>query len=59
MVRHQQGLVDDSMMWDETDVNFPPLPSVPPLRRDSEDSRAADFVGEDLTTNADYQPENL
>jgi hypothetical protein len=40
-------------MWDETDVNFPPL------RRDSEDSRAADFVGEDLTTNADYQPENL
>jgi hypothetical protein len=47
------------MMWDETDVNFPPLPSVPPLRRDSEDSRAADFVGEDLTTNADYQPENL
>jgi hypothetical protein len=47
------------MLWDETDVNFPPLPKVPPLRRDSEDSRAADFVGEDLTTNADYQPENL
>jgi hypothetical protein len=40
-------------MWDETDVNFSPV------RRDSEDSRAADFVGEDLTTNADYQPENL
>ncbi len=47
------------MLWDEQDVNFPPLPKVPPLRRDSEDSRAADFVGEDLTTNADYQPENL
>jgi hypothetical protein len=47
------------MLWDETDVNFPPLPKVPPLRRDSEDSRAADFVGEDLTTNADFQPENL
>ena len=47
------------MLWDETDVNFPLLPKVPPLRRDSEDSRAADFVGEDLTTNADYQPENL
>jgi hypothetical protein len=47
------------MLWDDTDVNFPPLPKVPPLRRDSEDSRAADFVGEDLTTNADYQPENL
>jgi hypothetical protein len=59
LVRDQQGIVDASLMWDETDVNFPPLPSVPPLRRDSEDSRAADFVGEDLTTNADYQPENL
>jgi hypothetical protein len=47
------------MLWDETDVNFPPLPKVPPLRRDSEDSRAADFVGEDLTTHNDYQPENL
>jgi hypothetical protein len=53
LVRDQQGLVDASLMWDETDVNFPPV------RRDSEDSRAADFVGEDLTTNADYQPEDL
>jgi hypothetical protein len=59
LVRDQQGLNDPSLLWDETDVNFPPLPTVPPLRRDSEDSRAADFVGEDLTTNADYQPENL
>jgi hypothetical protein len=59
LVRDQQGLIDASLLWDETDVNFPPLPSLPPLRRDSEDSRAADFVGEDLTTNADYQPENL
>jgi hypothetical protein len=50
---------DPSLLWDETDVNFPPLPTVPPLRRDSEDSHAADFVGEDLTTDADYQPENL
>jgi hypothetical protein len=50
---------DPSLLWDETDVNFPPLPSLPPLRRDSEDSRAADFIGEDLTTNADNQPENL
>jgi hypothetical protein len=59
LVRDQQGLNDPSLLWDETDVNFPPLPSIPPRRRDSEDSRAADFVGEDLTTNADYQPENL
>ena len=59
LVRDQQGITDPSLLWDETDVNFPPLPKVPPLRRDSEDSRAADFVGEDLTTNADYQPENL
>jgi hypothetical protein len=59
LVRDQQGVKDPSMLWDETDVNFPPLPKVPPLRRDSEDSRAADFVGEDLTTNTDYQPENL
>jgi hypothetical protein len=59
LVRDQQGINDPSLLWDENDVNFPPLPTVPPLRRDSEDSRAADFVGEDLTTNADYQPENL
>jgi hypothetical protein len=59
LVRDQQGIGDPSLLWDETDVNFPPLPSVAPIRRDSEDSRAADFVGEDLTTNADYQPENL
>ena len=59
LVRDQQGITDPSLLWDETDVNFPPLPKVPPLRRDSEDSRAADFVGEDLTTNADYQPEDL
>jgi hypothetical protein len=59
LIREQQGVTDPSLLWDETDVNFPPLPTVPPLRRDSEDSRAADFVGEDLTTNADYQPENL
>jgi hypothetical protein len=59
LVRDQQGVKDPSLLWDETDVNFPPLPTVPPLRRDSEDSRAADFVGEDLTTNNDYQPENL
>ena len=59
LVREQQGVTDPSMLWDETDVNFPPLPEVPPLRRDSEDSRAADFVGEDLTTNVDYRPENL
>ena len=59
LVRDQQGINDPSLLWDETDVNFPPLPKVPPLRRDSEDSRAADFVGEDLTTNADFQPENL
>ncbi len=59
LVREQQGIDDPTLFWDETDVNFPPLPKVPPLQRDSEDSRAADFVGEDLTTNADYQPENL
>ena len=59
LVCDQQGVKDPSMLWDETDVNFPPLPKVPPLRRDSEDSRAADFVGEDLTTHNDYQPENL
>jgi hypothetical protein len=59
LVRDQQGITDPSLLWDETDVNFPPLPKVPPLRRDSEDSRTADFVGEDLTTTADYQPENL
>ena len=59
LVREQQGIDEPTLLWDETDVNFPPLPKVPPLRRDSEDSRAADFVGEDLTTNADYQPENL
>jgi hypothetical protein len=59
LVRDQKGLNDPSLLWNETDVNFPPLPTLPPLRRDSEDSRAADFVGEDLTTNADYQPENL
>ncbi len=53
LVRHQDGLNDPSLLWDETDVNFPPL------RQDSEDSRAADFIGEDLTTNANYQPENL
>jgi hypothetical protein len=44
LVRDQQGVKHPSMLWDETDVNFPPLPKVPPLRRDSE---------------ADYQPENL
>jgi hypothetical protein len=59
LVREQQGINDPSLLWDETDVNFPPLPSIPPRQRDSEDSHAADFVGEDLTTNADYQPENL
>jgi hypothetical protein len=59
LVREQQGLNDPSLLWDEADVNFPPLPTVPPLRRDLEDSRPANFVGEDLTTNADYQPENL
>jgi hypothetical protein len=56
LVHDQQGINDPSLLWDEADVNFPPLPTVPPLRRDSEDSRAADFVGEDLAT--DYQPEN-
>jgi hypothetical protein len=59
LVRKQQGIGDPSLLWDETDVNFPPLPSIAPLRRDSEDSRAADFVSEDLTTHDDYQPENL
>jgi hypothetical protein len=59
LVRDQLGIGDPSLLWDETDVNFPPLPTVPPLRRDSEDSRAADFNGEDLTTDADYRPENL
>jgi hypothetical protein len=59
LVRDQQGLNDKSLLWDETDVNFPPLPTVPPRQRDSEDSRAAYFVGEDLTTDADYRPENL
>jgi hypothetical protein len=59
LVRDQQGIGDPSLLWDETDVNFPPLPTVPPPRRDSEDSRTADFVGEDLTTDADYRPENL
>jgi hypothetical protein len=59
LVRDQHGINDPSLLWDETDVNFPPLPKVLPLRRDSEDSRAADFVGEDLTTHDDYQPENL
>ncbi len=53
LVRNQEGLNDPSFQWDETDVNFPPL------RRDSEDSCTNDFVGEDLTTDADYQPENL
>ncbi len=53
LVRNQDGLNDPSLLWDETDVNFPPL------RRDSEDSRTNDFVGEDLTTDADYRPENL
>ncbi len=57
LVRDQQGINDPSLLWDEANVNFPPLPTVPPLRRDYKDSRAADFVGEDLTT--DYQPENL
>jgi hypothetical protein len=59
LVRNQHGVNDPSLLWDETDVNFPPLPQVPPLRRDSEDSRTNDFVGEDLTTDADYQPEDL
>jgi hypothetical protein len=59
LVHDQQGINDPSLLWDEADVNFPPLPTVPPLRQDSEDSRAADFVGEDLTTNADYHPKNL
>jgi hypothetical protein len=31
LVRDQQGVKDPSMLWDETDVNFPPLPKVPPL----------------------------
>jgi hypothetical protein len=53
LVRNQEGLNDPSFQWDETDVNFPPI------QQDSEDSRSNDFVGEDLTTNADYQPENL
>jgi hypothetical protein len=53
LVHNQEGLNDPSFQWDDTDVNFPPL------RRDSEDSRSNDFVGKDLTTNADYQPENL
>jgi hypothetical protein len=53
LVRDQHGVNDPSLLWDETDVNFPPL------RRDSEDSRTNDFVGEDLTTDADYQPEDL
>jgi hypothetical protein len=53
LVRNQDGLNDPSLLWDETDVNFPPL------RRDSKDSRTNDFVGEDLTTDADYQPEDL
>jgi hypothetical protein len=53
LIRNQDGLNDPSLLWDETDVNFPPI------RRDSEDSRSNDFVGEDLTTNPDYQPENL
>jgi hypothetical protein len=26
LVRDQQGLNDASLLWDETDVNFPPLP---------------------------------
>jgi hypothetical protein len=50
LIRNQQGIIEGSFQWDETDVNFPPL------RRDSEDSRSNDF---DLSTNADYQPENL
>ena len=29
LVRDQQGITDPSMLWDETDVNFPPLPKVP------------------------------
>jgi hypothetical protein len=53
LVRNQDSLNDPFLLWDETDVNFPPL------RQDSEDSLTNDFVGEDLTTNADYQPENL
>jgi hypothetical protein len=53
LVRNQEGLNNPSLLWDETDVNFPPL------RRDSEDSRTNDFVGEDLTTDTDYQPEDL
>jgi hypothetical protein len=53
LVRNQQGLNNPSLLWDETDVNFHPL------RRDSEDSRTNEFVGEDLTTDADYRPENL
>jgi hypothetical protein len=35
LVRKQQGINDPSLLWDETDVNFPPLPTIPPLRRDS------------------------
>ncbi len=53
LVCNQQGIIEASFQLDKTDVNFPPL------RRDSEDSRSDDFVGEDLSTNADYQPENL
>ncbi len=53
LVRDQQGIIEPSFQWDETDVGFPPL------QRDSEDSRSNDFVVEDLTTNADYQPETL
>jgi hypothetical protein len=53
LVSNQDGINEASYQWDDTDVNFPPV------RRDSEDSCSNDFVGEDLTTNADYQPENL
>jgi hypothetical protein len=31
LVRDQQGIGDPSLLGDETDVNFPPLPSVAPL----------------------------
>ncbi len=50
LVRNQQGLHEPSFQWDETDVNFPPI------RRDSEDSRRDDFVGEDLSANVGEQP---
>jgi hypothetical protein len=53
LVRNQEGLNEPSFQSDETDVNFPPI------RRDSEDSRRNDFVGEDLSANVSRQPKNL